>query len=169
MADPATKPATIDDVLAALRLTFAELKATRAELRALASHLGVGARGGESSAPRAPAIASDADLDGPDGDPEIRKDPSPKKWSGALHKGERMSACEPEYLDALASFLMWKATSDREEAAGCADAAEATKKRKFAAYAERDASLARGWARRKRAAAGANGHDTGGAAAEDDL
>lgn len=142
MADP-----TLGDLLARLDALATEVATCKRGIVALARHLGVV----REQAPASVAHeATDADLDASDGDPEIRHDPSPKKWSGALHKGEHMSACEAEYLDALAGFLAWSANADREKAA-MLPPEEAAKKRKYAGYAERDAALARGWARRKRA------------------
>src|SRR5207302_3343263 len=52
-------------------------------------------------------------------------------WTGTLHVGERMSACEPAYLDALASFQSWSAEQDREKAAAAMIPAERAKKQKF--------------------------------------
>lgn len=137
MADP-----TLSDLMA-------EIQICKRGIIALARHLGVG-RESAASAPAAREV-TDADLDAPDGDPEIRKDPSPKKWSGALHKGDRMSQCEPDYLDALAGFLAWKAGADREDAAKAATPEDADKHRKYAGWAERDAAYARAWARRIKA------------------
>jgi hypothetical protein len=63
-------------------------------------------------------VASDADLDGQWGDPEIRKDPP--RWQGTSYAGRRYSQTEPAYLDNLADFYAWKATRDAARARGWA-------------------------------------------------
>ena len=141
MADP-----TLAEVLSSVQALDAKVERVLRGLALLVNHLGAVKPATQAVVS---SVATDAELDAADGDPEIRRDPSPKKWSGALHKGEHMSACEPDYLDALAAFLSWCAESDREQAAAL-PADEAAKKRKYAKYADREASLARGWAARKR-------------------
>ena len=99
----------------------------------------------------APGVASDADLDGQYGNPEVKKDP-PRNWSGASFVGSRFSECPPEYLDALASFFDWKAGKDEEQAKAAGDDEDTAKaKAKYARYARTDAARARGWAARLRA------------------
>jgi hypothetical protein len=79
-----------------------------------------------------PAIASDRDLDGPHGDPEVRFDP--RDWTGVSCKGRRFSACPSAFLDALADVLDSFASGETDE--------------KKAKYKRLDAARARGWARR---------------------
>ena len=113
------------------RAILAELRAMEARLMAEIRKLSavVPASGG--------AVATDADLDGTHGDPDVKKDP--KRWDGPSQAPCRMSECPPEYLDVLADFLNWKANKPREG------------KEQYADYDRRDAARARGWAARKRA------------------
>lgn len=91
--------------------------------------------------PRAPRIASDAEMDGPaKGDPSLKKDPP--RWKGRSYAGLPFSRCPPDYLDEVADFRQW--CSDQEGASS--DPA----KRKFAPHSARLAALARGWAARHR-------------------
>lgn len=83
-----------------------------------------------------------ADIDGQYGDPEIRKDPSPKHWTGASYKGRKMSQCPPEYLDAFAKYK--DACAYMNEKEGDPD------KAKYVTYDRRDAKRARAWAERLR-------------------
>lgn len=100
-----------------------------------------------SGAAAVAAIAPDSDLDGQYGDPEVRAD-SPQwiKQGGDSYKGMRYSLCPPDYLEALASFMDWQAGKD--EATGDPE------KLKYAGYKRRDASRARGWAKRNAKSAG---------------
>lgn len=86
--------------------------------------------------------ASDQELDGPYGNPTVRKDPP--KWSGPSFAGKRFSECSPEFLESLAGFYDWKAGKDA--ASGAVDA----KGRPKATYSRKDAARARGWAERIR-------------------
>jgi hypothetical protein len=79
-----------------------------------------------------PAIASDRDLDGPHGDPEVRFDP--RDWTGVSCKGRRFSACPAAFLDVLAGVLDAFADGESDP--------------KKAKYKRLDAARARGWARR---------------------
>lgn len=139
----------MSEELTALRAEVAELRrVVDSILRGvvlLTRHLGAVARPATETGPR---IATDAELDGHRGDPAVHKDP--KRWEGASYRGEPMSRCPPEYLDELASFLDWKAERDREDAEGVSGK-ERSEKLKYASYSEKDAALARGWARRLRA------------------
>lgn len=91
------------------------------------------------------AVASDADLDGQYGDPEVKKDPP--RWGGKPYGGRGLhySQTEPAFLEVLASFKDWSASKDDE--LGAVDA----KGRPKSHWSRKDASLARGWAARLRA------------------
>ncbi len=84
-----------------------------------------------------------ADIDGQYGDPDIRKDPSPKYWSGISYAGKKMSQCPPDYLDALAKYKDVCAFMSIKEGT--------PEKLKYAGYDKRDAKRARAWASRMRA------------------
>lgn len=88
------------------------------------------------------AVADARDLDGPYGNPEIRRDPP--RWTGPSFVGRRFSDATPEYLESLAGFLDWKA---RESDKKGELAKGGTPKSKFVRL---DASRARGWAKRNR-------------------
>lgn len=94
-----------------------------------------------------PTVASDADLDGPYGDPEIRFDP--KRWEGASCKGLLYSdkRVSPEFLLMLAESFDYFARKEDEE--GKVDKNGNPK----SVWTRRDAGRARGWAARKQAAA----------------
>lgn len=91
--------------------------------------------------PAVAATASDADLDGKYGDPEI-KARDPRDWTGPTMKGRRFSECPPEYLDMVAERLDYFCSQNKGETE------EDQKKLK---YQRLDASRARGWAKRIRA------------------
>lgn len=91
-------------------------------------------------------VASDQDLDGQYGDPEIRYDPKEKYWTGASHVGRRFSECPSDYLLAMATGL--EATVWGLEKGAKEDPAEAEVKLKKAKFKSLDAARARGWARR---------------------
>jgi len=111
-------------------------------------------------------VASDRDLDGQYGDPQIRFDP--KRWverGGDSFVGCRFSEAPAEYLDELASFLDWSAGRDEKS--------DDEKKRKNARYRRTDAARARGWAKRKRdgwqPAGGGNAAGADWSAGDDDI
>ena len=130
MAD-ADKKATAQDVIDTLRSIDATLKL-------MAEHSG--AIRAPQSAPNdnrpVPSIASDADLDGKWGDPEV-KAKSPRDWTGESQQGKRFSECPAEYLDMVADRLDYFAGNEDDP-----------KKQR---YNRLDASRARGWAKRIRA------------------
>ncbi|MBL8677613.1 MAG: hypothetical protein JNK05_00490 [Myxococcales bacterium] len=111
---------------------------------------GASAGGGMRAAPPSSAgdkeVASDADLDSPRGNPEVRF--VPKRWSGEDMKGRRYSETEPEFLEMLADTLEWMANKDDES--GAVDKNGNPKSK----WGRLDASRARGWARRMRAERG---------------
>jgi hypothetical protein len=81
-------------------------------------------------------VASDRELAGQYGDPQVRKDP--KDWRGPSMEGRRFSECPADFLLALAEISDWKAEKDLEK--------NTEESLKYAKYAKRDARLARGWA-----------------------
>jgi hypothetical protein len=87
-----------------------------------------------------PLIASDVDLDGQYGDPEV-KAKDPRDWSGDPMQGRRFSECPADYLELVAErkdyFVSQNAQSTDEE-------------KKKAKYDRLDAARARGWAKRIR-------------------
>jgi hypothetical protein len=130
------------ELLKRIAKDVADIKAAMgASVLATASALGVQAAASNGSA--AGGVASDAEMNGQYGDPEIRKDPS--RWSGEPFAGKRFSETTPDYLDCVASFKDWQAEKDEK-----ADAKDA-KGRPRATWSRRDARLARGWAARLRA------------------
>lgn len=104
---------------------------------------------GGGAAQPAQATASDADLDGQYGNPEVKKDPP--RWSGDSHIGKRYSECTPAYLDEMAGFQAWTAGKDDAKAAAASDEAAKKQAEKNAWYARQRAGYARGWAARLRA------------------
>lgn len=132
-----------DDALERIAKDVAAIKAALAAgAAAFASALGVpvqsaggGSRGG--------AVASEAELDGQYGDPEVRRDPSSKYWPGQSYAGRRLSECPADYLDAYAKY--------KDACAWANDKDGGEKKKKYAEYDRRDAARARGWAARLRA------------------
>lgn len=100
------------------------------------------------------SVASDEDLDGDHGDPEVRKDPTAKYWQGPSFVGERFSRTASDYLDAMAKYK--DACAHMKER----DGGEA--KLKYAGYDRRDAARARGWAARLRARDARGGGGSGG-------
>lgn len=82
----------------------------------------------------------DADLDGPYGDPDVRRDPSEKYWTGASLVGRKFSACPTDYLHAMARWLEARAYMTEKEGD--------PQKQKYVAYQRKDAARARGWAKR---------------------
>ncbi len=90
----------------------------------------------------APEVADDRDLDGQYGNPEVKF--MPRDWTGESFKGEPMSACPPALLDMLAETFDYFAKKAE-------DANELTSSGKpVAPYKRKDASRARGWAKRLR-------------------
>ncbi len=98
-----------------------EIAALRARVEALEAGTGL--------------FASDRDLDGDRGDPEVKF--VPRGWR-PLYKGRRYSQCDPEFLDALAEQLARSADHPKPG------------KEKYAPYDKLDAARARSWARRLR-------------------
>lgn len=87
-------------------------------------------------------VASDRDLDGRFGDPELKF--NPRDWSGASFKGRRFSECPPDLLDLVAEtfeFFARQAEAKDERANNGKPVAD---------YKRADAARARGWAKRIR-------------------
>lgn len=98
-------------------------------------------RGGTSGG----GVASDRDLDGKYGDPEVKF--NPRDWQGDSCKGLRMSQCPAEFLDLLAEtfdYFAGKAEQTNELHNG----------KPVAPYKRKDAERARGWAARVRSGKG---------------
>lgn len=100
------------------------------------------AGGASAGASGATSDGIDVDIDGPRGDPEVRF--MPKRWSGTDYKGQKFSACEPEFLDMLADTFEWFA--QRDDDAGAVDKNGAPKSK----WGRLDAARARAWAARLR-------------------
>lgn len=84
--------------------------------------------------------ASDADLDGQYGDPQVRKDPTAKYWTGKSYVGKKLSQCPADYLRAFARY--------KQACAFMNDKAGDPQKAKYAGYDRKDAARAVGWALR---------------------
>ncbi len=82
-------------------------------------------------------VASDDDLDGPYGDPEVRIGKAPRGWTGEPMKGRKFSECPALFLDALANMYDWFAQQEPDP--------------KKVHYNRKYAARARGWAARIRA------------------
>ncbi len=110
-------------------------------------------RGGGASQATSPSAASDADLDGQYGNPEVKK--NPPRWQGESCVGRRYSECPVEFLDEMAGFQSWAAGKEDAKAAaapaGDAGKPERDTAEKNAWYARQRAGYARGWAARLRA------------------
>ncbi len=116
-----------DQAIALLKSIDATLKALVKELRA--------------SKPK--ALASDAELAGPYGDPLLKT--LPRDWSGHDYRNRRYSECPPELLDLVAEMMDYfgeKAERDGKQTSSGKDVAPFN----FA-----DARRARSWAARLRA------------------
>lgn len=88
-------------------------------------------------------VASDADLDGKYGDPELKF--MPRDWTGSSFKGSRFSECPAELLDMVAESYEYFAQQAEEKHEVTASG------RPAAGYKRMDAARARGWAARIRA------------------
>jgi hypothetical protein len=87
-------------------------------------------------------VASDRDLDGRYGDPQVKF--MPRDWTGPSFVGRRMSECPAALLDLLAETFDYFARKAEEHD-------ERTDKGKpVADYKRQDAARARGWAKRIR-------------------
>ena len=134
-----------------------ELGAIKARLDAVEKRPAApaGGGGGASAPSGVGAVASDYDLDSDWGNPIVGKDP--KRWienGGDSFAGCKMSECPAEYLDAVANLFDWMA--DKDDEAGRNGETYFNKKKqalvpKDGAFKRKDASRARGWAKRARA------------------
>lgn len=118
------------------------LKSIDASLKAILAGLRQGAATAAPTPAAAPQVASDYDLDGPFGDPEV-KAKSPRDWTGPSMTGKHFSECPAEYLDLVADRLLYFAAQNAADTDP-----EAQKK---ARYNRLDAGRAKGWAARIRA------------------
>jgi len=126
-----------EPVLAVLRSIDATLK----ELLALSKQRR--SNGMDRHTPKpAGEVATDQDLDGQHGNPELRFDP--RDWTGPSYKGSRFSECPAELLDMVAEVFEYFATK-ADEAGEKTDAGVPKSK-----YKRADAARARGWALRIR-------------------
>jgi hypothetical protein len=87
-------------------------------------------------------VATDEELNGRWGNPAVFKDPP--RWEGQPYEGVQFSACPPEYLENLASFLEWRAQKEDEQ-----DKRD-KQGRPRSSWSRKEAKLARGWADRLR-------------------
>lgn len=122
MSDPQS---TGEIMIALLRSIDGSLKLLANELRARTANAG----------------ATDRDLDGKYGNPEVRL--KVRDWTGAPMRGRRMSECPPEFLDMLAETLNY--LGGKEEREGATYNGKLT-----APYTFQNAARARGWAKRMR-------------------
>jgi hypothetical protein len=131
--------------------TLAVLKSIDQSLRSIVVYARQAAEAGAKAAAPvarpAPAsrpaeAASDADLDGKYGDPEVRF--TPRDWTGEPTKGLRMSQCDPDALDLLAEAYDYFAAKADE------DGETTTSGKPTAPYKRKDAARARGWSARIR-------------------
>lgn len=81
-------------------------------------------------------VASGSQLGGEKGDPEVPFDP--RDWRGDSYKGRRFSEAPADLLDMLGDFFEWSAKNPKPG------------KEQYAGSDRRKASLAYGWAYRKR-------------------
>lgn len=132
-----------DDALQQIAKDVAAIKsALAAGALAFAAALGATVPASGAGGSKGGEVASDADLDGQYGDPEVRRDPSDRYWRGASYAGVALSACPPDYLDAFAKY--------KDSCAFMSEKEGSEKKKKYAEYDRRDAARARGWAARLR-------------------
>lgn len=127
----------LDRIERKLDTLLAALKSNGGGVRAAASNNGTGSVSGGGDL--------DVDIDGPRGDPEVRF--MPKRWTGADFKGQKFSACDPDFLDTLAEAFEWFAQRDDE--AGAVDKNGGPKSK----WGRLDAARARAWANRLRGGA----------------
>ncbi len=92
-----------------------------------------------------------ADIGGPYGDPEIRKDPSSKHWSGASCAGKKMSQCPADYLNAFARWKDACVYMKGKELETLTDPQAIADTTKYAGYDRKDAARARAWAAKAQA------------------
>lgn len=140
MSDDALTPEEIK--LARSIITGISAKEWRA-LKAIAAGVVLAMNPSAGAGPTA-AVASAEQLDGPYGNPKVRKDP--KRWAGDSYVDARFSDCPTDYLLRLASLLEWKAEKDSKKP----DAKKHRSGKFYWEFDRGDAALARGWAARNR-------------------
>ena len=97
---------------------------------------------GSTTAPSSD-VATDADLDGRYGNPEV-KAKDPRDWTGPSMKGRKFSDCPADYLDLVASRLDYFAETAE------AEGKTTNSGKPVAPFNRADAKRARGWAARIR-------------------
>jgi uncharacterized membrane protein YgcG len=124
-----------EQILKEVKAELESVKATLSAIAPLVVHL---------------ADVATSQLDSEKGDPSIPFDP--RGWRGDSFKGRRFSEAPPEFLDMLASFFTFSANNPKEG------------KEQYAGSDRFKASLALGWAYRKRigGAAAAPARNNGG-------
>lgn len=110
-----------EQILKEVKAELESVKATLSAIAPLVVHL---------------ADVATSQLDSEKGDPSIPFDP--RGWRGDSFKGRRFSEAPPEFLDMLASFFTFSANNPKEG------------KEQYAGSDRFKASLALGWAYRKR-------------------
>lgn len=139
--------------MATAEAALAALESIARDMRLLVAHFGAETRPLAANASAGPAngtVASDRDLDGQYGNPEV-KAKSPRDWTGDSQQGKRFSECPPDYLVLVADRLDYFAEQNEEHAADQqAPAEERQALLKKAKYNRIDAARARGWAARLR-------------------
>lgn len=113
------------------------------DIRALLRELVELAKKAPAAGAGAPRVASDSDLDGQYGDPEVKS--NPRNWTGDSMKGRKYSQCPPAFLDQLVDMLEWSANKADEQDEKTSGGAPVSRFRRL------DAARARGWAARLRA------------------
>jgi hypothetical protein len=116
-------------------MTDAQYAAVMGKLDAVLLALKGGAHAPSAAGTAAgPKVASDAELDGPKGDPVAGY--TSFDWKGESFKGKRFSECSTEFLLQHAAYLEWKAANPKPG------------KEQYATGDRLDAARARGWAAR---------------------
>lgn len=87
-------------------------------------------------------VASDRDLDGKYGNPQVKF--NPRDWTGPSFKGRTLSECPPEFLELLAQTFDYFAEQAEQKNE------RANNGKPVADYKRADAARARGWALRNK-------------------
>lgn len=125
-----------------------EIELIKARLLLIESRGGASGGAGSTTGGK---VATSYDLDGEYGDPIVKKDP--KRWTGESFAGCKMSECPPDYLEEVASLFDWMADRDDEQGKTWTSKKPGATPKPASTFKRKDASLARGWALRKRVSA----------------